>query len=200
MRFRFPDDPIRVPPHVILSMEQSEPGRHVAQPKYDGWRRPMYLENGVWKFFSKYLTGQQAKETPPADLVAELESLGFPDGTAFDAEWMGRRCTSVLRGKHYFVLFDLLYLGGQWQGDVPMIQRYGNLKTLLALHKAKAKTDSSRIELVPMVDSGLVKFYEQQRFNPLTEGIVVKAVDSGLKGGLSRATDNPKWLKVKYRD
>lgn len=215
MKFRYPDDPVYVSPHVLFELEQKEPGRYICQPKYDGWRKPMYKIDGAWQFRSKYDKGAQAAAIPPADLVMELNKLNLPDGTAFDAEWMGTHRqipakalnAMVARGEmvspHFLSLYDLLYFNGQWQGDIPYEQRYANLKTLIALHKQKAGVGphirDSRIEVCPIVEVNWLNYFESQKVNPLTEGIVAKARDSKLKGGFDKPTDNPKWLKVKYR-
>jgi hypothetical protein len=184
----------------MRKLDAAPPGTWLAQRKRDGWRRPGYRMDGKWTFYSKYLEGDQAKTQPPADLVAELDSLGIPDGTAFDMEWMGRRATDHTGGRHWFELFDLHYYCGQWQGDVPYSQRYANLKTLLELHRGKTSILAPRIILIPVIDRGFSQFFEEQKLDPLSEGMVVKRADSTLYGGFDKPRDNPSWLKIKYRD
>ena len=194
MIFRYPDDPIRVPFSELTYYESQ--GGWMCQPKWDGWRRPLYLEDGVWQFRSKYDKGPQAATRPPAHLIAELESLKFPDGTAFDAEWMGPRQE---KGRHFFVLLDLLYYGGEWQGEIPCRKRYGNLATLVGVHKVQAPA-SPNVLVVDSVDSGFMELFEKQKKNPLTEGVVLKHGDSKLIGNMGRPQDNKLWKKVKYRE
>jgi ATP-dependent DNA ligase len=195
--FRYPDSPILTGPAELLLIEKEEPGRHVAQFKWDGWRRPIYIDNGKINLFSKH--DFQAKKQPPASLIEEIRALGFPDGTAFDAEWMGLRATSLLNGRHYLVIFDLLYFNGQWQGDIPYEQRYANLKTLFELHKAKAKVQTPNIELEPICELGFLEMFERSKTMPLTEGIVLKRRSSKLKGKFTDSADNGGWLKCKWR-
>lgn len=195
--FRYPDNPVEVGPAELYRIERDEPGRHLAQFKWDGWRRPIYIEDDGIKLFSKH--DFQAKKSPPQALMDELKSLSFPVGTAFDAEWMGQRCTSLLNGRHYFVLFDLPYYNGQWQGDVPYEQRYANLKTLFALHKARAGVETPNIVLEPTVELGFLEMFERSKQMPLTEGIVLKARTSKLKGKFVGAADNGLWIKCKWR-
>jgi ATP-dependent DNA ligase len=195
--FRYPDNPNQVGPAVLLQVEREEPGKFVGQFKWDGWRHPLYFYEGKWHEFAKHT--YQAKKEVPAALLKELESLQFPEGTAFDTEWMGNRCTLALNGRHFFVLFDLLYYNGKWQGDVPYIERYGNLKTLVELHKAKAGKDTPNIILEPIREVGLEAMFQESKKNPLTEGIVVKARNSKLKGGTIACQHNGSWMKVKWR-
>ena len=198
MIFRYPDDPIRVPFSELNYYE--EQGGWLCQPKWDGWRRPLYLEGGKWQFRSKYDKGPQAATVPPAPLVAELESLKFPDGTAFDAEWMGPRVIAALGGRHFFVLLDLLCWGGEWMGDVPCRQRHERLAELAWGHKNRLKSPTPNVCVVESVESGFMELFEKQKKDSLSEGVVLKHGNSKLIGNLRRPQDNPLWKKVKYRD
>lgn len=190
--FRYPDNPFSVMPSVLLDLEK-QPGRWIAQLKYDGFRSLLYKENGQWIRHSKYDTGPQARKQIPLSLISALDDLNLPDGTAFDAEWMGLRAVEHLRGRHFLVVFDLHYMDRQWQGDLPYVQRLQTLKKLLAKNK------SPDIELIGSTEIGLLNLFEQSKSMPLTEGIVVKAKDSLLKGGRNASVKNPKWMKVKWR-
>jgi hypothetical protein len=205
MPYMTPDNPHRQYLPWVREIEAEQPGRWIAQRKRNGWRRPGY-KLGCWTFHSKYETGEEAKAQPPLDLVAELESLGIPDGTAFDMEWMGRRDTEYTKGQNWFEIFDLVYWNKRWQGDVPLKDRLANLKDLLYLCRAKAKMDGKmldaehitpRIILMPVVEKNFVEFYEQQKLDPLSEGMVMKRLNSTLLGN---GRDNPFWLKIKYRE
>jgi len=199
LKFRYPDSPILTGPAELMRIEREEPGKHVAQFKWDGWRRPIYIDDGGGKInlYSKH--DFHAKIVPPIHLTQELKTLGFPDGTAFDAEWMGQRATRLLNGRHYFILFDLLYYNGQWQGEIPYEQRYANLKTIFELHKAKAKVETPNIELEPICEIGFLEMFERSKSMPLTEGIVIKRRSSKLKGKFISAAENAGWLKCKWR-
>ena len=196
MLYRFPDNPCLIPFGELAYYDKQ--GGWMCQPKWDGWRRPCYLlkAKGLWEFHAKHT---EQGISPPAGLVAELVSLDFPDGTAFDAEWMGPRVIDVLRGRHFFMMLDLLYWGGQWQGDVPCESRYQNMKTLVTLSKAKQRVPTPNIEVVDSIDAGFLGYFKDQRTNPLTEGVVIKHKRSLLKGDFRRPQDNPLWFKAKYR-
>lgn len=196
-----PDNPIKTTLDVAVRLDIEEPGLWYAEPKADGWRRPLYFQNGIWTTVAKYATGEQAKSSPPEHLMKELASLKFPEGTAFDAEWMGKRQVQSTHGRHWLILLDILYYGGQWQGDVPYEGRKKNMTTLVELHMAKEWNIEQRMHanilVCPHVESGFKALYEKQRDDPakLTEGIVLKRRASRLVGG----GDNPDWLKIRYR-
>ena len=125
IKFRYPDDPLRVSVDHLKKLQDKEPGRWMAQFKYDGWRCPIYKFDGSFHFYAKRSTTSERDKPPPASLVAELEKLNLPDGCAFDAEWMGPRdIKGLLKGRHYFVLFDMTYHNGIWIGDQRFDKRF----------------------------------------------------------------------------
>lgn len=204
MRFRFPDNPNEAGPAILLDLKKREPGEWVGQYKWDGWRSLLYKQNGQWVRHSKYDTGLQAKTPIPATLIQELNALNFPDGTAFDGEWMGMRAVNHLNGRHYLILYDLHYHEGLWQGDKPYAQRLALLTNLFDTHKARCKVQTLNIELIESSPGAagtgnLLELFQRAKTMPLTEGIVVKRLDSKLKGGLADSAKNPQWIKVKWR-
>lgn len=198
MIYRCPDNPFMAGPAILLQLEREEPGQHFAQYKWDGWRNCMYKENGKWTRHSKYDVGPQAKTPLPAGLIAQLDLLNLPDGTAFDSEWMGMRCTNLLKGRHYLVLFDLLYLNGVWQGNEPYEARHNSLMALVST--AKKKYAAPDIVVEPVVSENFLKMFETSKTMPLTEGIVVKARHSKLFGKVTDCAKNGNWRKIKWRD
>jgi hypothetical protein len=190
MPYRRPDDPRRVSWDFVKKLDQEDaPGTWLAQKKSDGWRRLAYRRRGTWAYYSKH--DREAK-SPPGDLVAEFESLPWPDNVAFDMEWVGPRCVDVLRGRHEFRVHDLLYMNGIWQGDVTFLRRHEAL--------AKLFKGSERVSLTPVVGENLYKLFEEQKEDPLSEGIVIRRAGSGLIGDPRKVHDNPSWFKCKYRD
>lgn len=202
MDFRFPDDPIRISRDGLKKLDDEPEGSWCLQPKYDGWRRPIYVhEDGRVAFHAKRNDGEEASKQPPQDLVEEFKSLPWPKGLALDAEWMGPRLVDVLHGEHRLYLFDITYLDGQFLKDMPPQQRYEGLRTLFEMVKAKGRTDTPRIILAPMWDRELWKHFEELEKNePLCEGVVVRHKSSGLVGSRWEATKNKLWHKVKWRD
>ena len=195
--FRYPDNPCLTLSSELYRIDNQETGKWVAQFKHDGWRRPIYISDGEINYFSKH--DFQAKDLPPEKLQAEVKALKFPDGTAFDAEWMGKRATALLGGRHYLILFDLLYFAGQWQGNLPYHERYAALQTLIVRHKAQAKVETPNVVLEPICELGFLAMFERSKKMPLTEGIVLKGKDSKLKGNLLKSAENGYWLKCKWR-
>lgn len=197
---RCPDNPNYAPASILFQLEREEPGQHLAQFKWDGWRNQMYKENGVWTRHSKYDVGPQAKTPLPLSIIQQLDALALPDGTAFDSEWMGKRSVHLTGGRQWLVLFDLLYLNGQWLGRLPFEQRHESLKTLFVTSKMACLTPTPDIEFAPIVDKDFYAMFELSKTMPLTEGIVVKGRNSLLHGKLTACEKNGQWQKIKWRD
>lgn len=219
MEFRFPDNPTRISRDALMELDQERPGTWTAQPKYDGWRRPIYVhEDGRVTFHAKYQdhTKEEAAKQPPAELVEEFKSLAWPKGIALDVEWMGTRLKDELKGEHHFQIFDLLAMNGQFLENMPHAERLANLKTICELVRGKPlPNDRERgilipssdlslaphVHLVQTVDRDLWKFFEEhEKNNPLAEGVVIRHAQSKLIGDRWGATDNRLWHKIKWRN
>lgn len=197
--FRKPDNPTRDFEPFLHKLDGGfERGNWIAQPKGDGWRRPGYKEDGVWSFYAKATMGEEARHTPPAKLINALLECGLPDGVALDMEWMGTRCTQYTGGQHWFVIYDLLYVHHEWLGNEPLSARLDMLSGLF-----RKKKLPQTIILCPSTEEDFVEYFNAQKDNKLSEGIVCKRLNSKLLGRLPGTTSdchNPDWRKVKYRD
>lgn len=194
MNYRHPDNPVRASVVTLLQIEREEPGRYLAQLKWDGWRSIMYKDAGQWVRHAKHDTGVQAKTAMPDSLIQELNACGLPDGTGFDIEWMGRREVAHTNGRQWLVVLDLHYWNGDWQGDVTCEGRLQQLKLIFEQH-----IKQPNIEMIRTSELGLLQTFEASKANPLTEGVVIKARDSKLVGSPASAQDNKHWLKIKWR-
>ena len=202
MRLHVPNNPSRATWDLLKEVAAKEPpGLRMAQDKWDGWRRPAYKINGTWVFQSKG-TGKQASIPLSVDLQQELSDLFLDlDNIAVDTEWLGMRNQGALyeaygRGYQGLRLLDLLYVNGVWMGGLPCSQRYANLNTIYEVCRAKRPEAAKRITVVRSWDHDWDKMFEENKKNPLLEGIVLKRSDSQLVG----SEDNPYWWKIKYRD
>lgn len=191
MQYRFPDDPVRI---TMENLRTMVPGQWVAQKKLDGWRCPAYFSGGKWTYYSK--DGNRVI-MPPEALRKEFESLAWPSDVAVDMEWMGPRQVEHLRGRHSFRIFDMLYLGGKWLGKTEFMERHRNLQTIFALAASKG---SPSVSVVPVLSGDLLKAFEKEKDDPLSEGLVIRMAKSGLVGNMQKKTQNPLWRKIKYRD
>lgn len=202
MIFRYPDDPMRVSDDFLKKLEdKSKPGDLIVQYKWDDWRLMASKDSGAWHFFAKRGGKEDRAKKPPDHLVRQLEALEIPDGTCLDMGWVGPRDPyKVLNGKHFFVVWDLMYWNFQWQGGSPYKDRLKFLSVVLATHKARTKSPTDMIEIVQSNPLSPVAMFEESKKHPEYEGVVVKKAMSKLLGGFSKADDNPGWYKVKYRD
>lgn len=181
----FPDNPVRVGPEFLRLCDKEEPGKYIAQPKYDGYRRLAHIDGGnvVWQ-------AKHKSEAAPMFAQVYYESfLRHLDGVTLDCEYVGpRRCGGV-KPPPFLHVFDVVRSGGVWLRNVPFAKRLELLKTL------------ARVRNVPRhaANPNLLDFFLEQMQDPTSEGIVVRRADSGLILDESRCRDNPMWWKVKNR-
>ena len=69
------------------------------------------------------------------------------------------------------------------------------LITLIDLHRNKTGIIAPHVIITPYVVKGFKAYYDDQKTQPLSEGIVMKRLDSTLRGG----GNNPGWFKIRYR-
>jgi hypothetical protein len=201
MPFRYPDAPTSVPASWPGECEKLFPGEWCAQPKGDGWRKPAYLEGGEWTFHAK---SHAEGKLPPEDLREELASLGWGDagrvarGLALDMEWIGPRQVAHLGGRHEFWIFDIHYSGGKWMGSIPFVDRWENLLTIFSI--ATKGRSHPRVKLVPTWTEGFQERFEEQKRDPLSEGLVLKSLAGRLIGSRTRVAKSAAMMKAKYRE
>lgn len=218
MEFRFPDDPIRLPPTSPMFRNIDADGSWRAQPKRNGWRRIAYKENGAWTLHAKRDTSPEAKRPLPPDLVQRLAAFPIPDGTALDLEWMGTRDVAFTGGQNWLEAFDIDYWNYQWQGDIPFDERMKSLADLIALCSAMVRSDIKTLILVPTWKGDIYRQFcrlamewkdSQEKLTQgkilanegaISEGLVLKRGNSTLRGDRWKTVDNPAWVKVKYRE
>jgi ATP-dependent DNA ligase len=181
----------------LVRIDSEEPNRWLAEVKHDGWRSQLYVgDSGRAERLSKYETGEQTQR-PPDELMDAFDAMGFPAGSAFDGEWMGRRCVKDLKGRHFFCVWDLLYWNWTWLGNKPLTER----RLLLAevFDQGQKRSDTGKVVLIPQTFSGFYAFFNANQTNPLLEGVVLKRRDSLLLGTQANKGVNPDWLKAKWR-
>lgn len=188
----YPDNPSAVSLEFLKRLDADAPGRWLAQPKYDGWRRIIDRnDDGSYTWRAKP-SGSGSTKSVPDDLRAEFESMNWPRGCTLDVEWMGQRIT---REQKIFV-FDLLRHNGKWLRKVPFLER-----SLILNGPVRPDSFGSRVRYAPVFQNpGLADRFLEQMTNPESEGLVVRRADSGIVGGLSTCEPNPLCFKVKYRD
>lgn len=180
--WRAPDKPYHVFPSHLDTMENKN---YIAESKYDGFRAVILIDSQEVIVYSRHFKPMQINPK-----ILELcKTLGFPEGTALDAEWMSRRAKSP----ECIYLLDVLYHGWQWQGNKPLIERLSFLENV----------EQSPVILRPQSTTcNFLDFFESQIGDPnasITEGIVLKNLNSRLIGNPVSSHDNPLWRKVKWR-
>lgn len=180
--WRAPDKPYHVYPSYLETLEGKS---YVAESKYDGFRAVVFIDSNEVLVYSRHF--KPIKVNPK--ILKMCKNLGFPPGTAIDAEWMGRRTVHP----ECLYLLDMLYYDWQWQGNKILSERlrfFDNLKVSDLILRPRSVT------------SNFLDFFESQIGDPKTsetEGIVLKHLNSKLIGNPHASRDNPMWCKVKWR-
>lgn len=160
------------------------------EPKYDGYRTQLIVENGKARALTRRGADWSAKYRPIVAAAAALPDA-ILDGeiVAFDSE--GRPTIEAFRtalssepGRLLFVAFDLLYLDGEDLRGMPQIERRARLAALLA-------GAGGAIQFSEHVTGGGQAFYDQACRLGL-EGIVSKRPDAPYRSGRTEA-----WVKTK---
>lgn len=198
-----PDNPSLVSVDFLKKLDADPPGTWLAQPKLDGWRRVLVkgpYANGTYPWTAHAKRGSEGAVKPfPPDLAAELERLPVPDGTAFDAEWVGPHVAEHFKSfgfsgpRHSLHIFDCLMWEGKWLRTTPFKHRVGLLRIY-----GPPERNIFTVQKVP--NPGLVDLFQQQLTNPLSEGLVIRRADSGLILSETKCADNPLWFKIRYRN
>lgn len=200
---RYGDDPVMVSPDMWLpQVNREERSKWWATVKYDGWRRFIYWTGELSLLSKSRGAGEEARRPLPSVLMDQLKSLCavLPEGTAFDAEWLGPRGGF----EDELIIHDLLYVDGVWMGHLGYERRHPLVAGLMAT--AKAGEIAPRIRVVEAWhDVDLEELFEAQRVNPKSEGLVLKRVGVPLIQTdvfkiADKVRDNPNYVKIKYRD
>lgn len=189
-RFIQPNKPIRTNEGFLHEIDD----RYTADTKLDGWRA------SIGKFDNKIHCISRVNkqlELPP-ELIAKFQKT-LPEGMAIDAEWINKsRLKSINTSANVnlpildcVVLFDITWLDGKCIASKPLSERreinfYKSLQTV--------DLDNLKNEMIYKMStvsgSNSQSFYDDQKSQPLSEGIVVKKKSGTI-------SDN--WYKVKYR-
>lgn len=203
---RYGDDPVMVYETWLqkVNRDPSERGKYVATPKFDGWRRFIYWEDGDrLTLLSKARgKGDEARRELPSHLMDQLRALlsQCPRGMAWDTEWLGPRGGF----DDCLVLHDFLYSANMWVGHLGYEKRHPLMERMM--DAAGAASIAPLITVVPAYrDVDLEELYEAQKNDPRSEGLVLKEVGVPLKQTniskvQAKVVDNPCYVKIKYRD
>lgn len=191
---RLSDNPQTASLDLLRTLDAEEPGRWIAQPKLDGWRRFAFKHEEGWKWISKP-GGTGSLRPLPVPLKEQFESMPWPTGIGLDMEWMGPRDAG---GKHSLHVFDILTFGPRWIGDLSFIQRAVTLAEVwLDMTERQGRPDD--VHLVRCQNNpGLVDFFAMQLQDPASEGLVVRRADSKIIGHDLKCGVNPHWFKFKF--
>ena len=203
---RYPDNPTAISFDFLKQLDRDPPGTWIGSAKLDGWRKICDNTSGAWHYGAKHTKGDAARPLPE-DLRLEFGSLPWPAGICLDAEWLGPRVASVVK-EHSLHVFDILTAGGEWLGNVPYWKRQEMLKDLRVdmvesfweIPLRQQLPEGRHVHLVQTFSNpGLCERYEEQKLNPLSEGLVVRHKSSLLTGSFAGCAKGDRFYKIKYR-
>jgi ATP-dependent DNA ligase len=194
---RYPDNPNLIDADFLARLDAQEPGRWIAQVKYNGFRRLATLTGNEWTWQAKHTSGPAAQKMPDpliADWLCFTAPLIGKHNVVIDCEWVGPRGGFP----HQICMFDLLEWDGQWLGKTPFVDRYAALAKVYDELLKEVPGVPCRIALVQAWDNpGLVFRFMEQMQDERSEGLVIRRADSGLVGSHKECKDNPFWFKVR---
>jgi ATP-dependent DNA ligase len=199
---RYGDDPVMVYETWLAKINREERNEYVATVKYDGWRRFLYWTGEITLLSKSRGAGEEARRALPDSLMDQVKALCavMPEGTAFDAEWMGPRGGF----EQELVVHDLLYSAGTWMGHLGYEKRHPLIGMLLKAANVSVIAPNIRVvEAWRGVD--LEELFEKQKSDPRSEGLVLKRVGVPLVQDdpfkiCNKVLDNWGYTKIKYRD
>lgn len=196
LHFRYPDKPYRTTSDVVNCLREDE---WLAQSKYDGWRISLYVgvsESTLFSSRGKSLVDILSVPKFILDDISELSSY-LPSLSVLDGEYVGPR------GNHkpHIYFFDCLAWSGQWNVNVPYIDRWNQTCDM-----GRYMECCSSLSLACTQRENFLSFFNELKNdwynngNDLYEGIVLKRLSGKLVLSLNRASKNRHMMKLKYRE
>jgi ATP-dependent DNA ligase len=212
MKLVYPDKPMEDVKESLPRYEEEKCWR--AQSKLDGWRtlvardKNQTIADPTWAqgkdnslFFLSRRDGKKGGPTriPVSQGIIEaIEALNLPDKSMLDGEWMARRTIGECPEKLF--LFDVLWFNDKWFGDLTFFKRDEFLTSIVKASEPSVPVHTR--EHVPMPAQAKESFAELFKYVqavPYTEGIVLKHLDSKIKGDIDGCVKNALWAKIKWR-
>ena len=217
MKLRYYDRPMEQYKNVLAEHEAT--GDYVFQYKVDGWQTSFFRDKsrklvstwggsptwGRGSDGSLFFVSRRAKkqggptQIPVSDEIIEAaQRLDLPDQSMLATEWMARRTIGECPEKLF--VFDLMFLDNEWQGDDLLRQRMKKLNGIMSPFPFVRETPA--LEALQFFTKDFVSTFEKIATDPAfawTEGLVLKHLDSVIKGDNEKGVDNALLIKVKWR-
>ncbi len=195
------DRPLIKPMEPILIKEMPKKSDCLAQVKWDGIRLLAYVRKGKVRLYtrnhrSRTLTYPEIvmdlrAQFPSQELILDGECVSFKDGKANFFQVLKRdrmkdldKIKEMMKGfPAVYMVFDLLYLNGEWLTSYPLVDRLDQLSSLLI--------STPFVQLCSTIEDGgrLWKYIKTREW----EGMVLKKKRSVYHAGKKHRD----WKKVK---
>lgn len=191
--WHYPDAPMAISEAMLATLDKEPAGTWYAQPKLDGHRHLMqrHPDTHRWQHWSKL--GNTVTLEPA--LNACVERMRMPSGVLLDTELVGPRHKGM---SHRLYLFDVLtFPNGEWI-NLPYYRRLDMLRALADVAEIGPYT-APVSWLDPFTILSLNEQYEQEKQNPLSEGLVIRHRNQINVGSLSGQAQSHLFLKIKFK-
>jgi ATP-dependent DNA ligase len=178
-----------MPASVLHLFDSLEETAYVCQPKLDGVRVNVTLDCGCPRMWTRNGMQIEVPYSMRKDLVTALEA--FPSGdVTLDGELLGAYGRS---DDPALALWDVTHYAGSWIGTWPYRSRF---ETLLE----HVTPGMHSVFLIACEENDFAAYFESLKSvqDLPVEGVVIKALDSKLKGGRQRSAINPDWVKIRF--
>ena len=188
--FFYPPKPTYVPPESPI-LNTLEPGKWIAEPKFDG-KRALVLR-GAGEEIKAWT--REARPIMLPGSVREAVLATFPEWTLGDCEWISKKAR--------LFLLDLVALKGRFLADERLADRKLEAMNLVPKdsYLMGATLPNGGIftlaPWVPVENGEQLRQYYAERMAAGNEGIVIKHLSSTYRWSPTGCTDVTDWLKLK---
>lgn len=186
--FTEPTKPIRSGEDIFSIIDDT----YAVDTKYDGWRLLITKESKQVKCVSR----KNVRMDIP-DFLHEKLKMSMPDDCTIDCEWINKsRIKSInqefnlnIKPFDAISVFDIIMIDGKSTKKMTLKERR-SLDFYAGLQCCYEPQEGDIFKIPSVSGKSAIEFYEKQKTNPLSEGVVIKKLTG---------TIGSNWYKVKFR-
>jgi ATP-dependent DNA ligase len=198
-KFITPDKPIRTTEGFFDVVD----GSWVCEAKLDGFR----MEIG--KFHGKiHAISRHYKPEPVCEEIRNKMYEIIPEGCSLDCEWINPtriKAINTQYGTKLPLIEKVMVIDVTWFNGLYLSSMNFKERTSLQIYQNLPST-SMKMEEWPLIFKAIQRpgnlaksFYLEQMNYQISEGVVVKKLNSKMIGSKRESAKNPSWYKIKYR-
>lgn len=197
--FRYPDKPILASESFLNGLDEN----WIAEPKLDGYRCYVIKTGGNIDFVSRH--------NKRLDVNKSIRSYfqQFKQSFIIDCEWINdQRIKAIntefsknLKMHEAIGVFDIVRFNEEWITSKPLVERRDNeiLKSI-SICEINEVLNHSIFRLPSRNGKEALNYFNEQKNYLISEGIVVKKLNSKLICSSKDSANTNSWFKIKYRN